>query len=209
MNTQSKELMHHGILGMKWGVRRYQPYGQGYDAEHKGRFVGDLGLKVTSLKERKRKLKENAKQQTNLRDRVSERYLRGAHRTRLAYSAELHKQLAERSKQGSLRRRYHEATARTKLHAAKYQEKMRNKTLLGKVVARAFPVELLMTKTTTLGGRDITFGRRYLESIFGLGVPTLVGDIIYVKKGGTFKDFDESLVEKYKTPTKKNNTVNK
>lgn len=34
------ELMHHGVQGMHWGVRRYQPYGQGYNADHKGRFIG-------------------------------------------------------------------------------------------------------------------------------------------------------------------------
>lgn len=33
--------MHHGILGQKWGIRRFQPYGQGYDSQNKGRFVGD------------------------------------------------------------------------------------------------------------------------------------------------------------------------
>lgn len=61
VNQNTRELIHHGVIGQKWGVRRYQPYGEGgYDPKKPGRFVGKQSRK--QQKENYKELKKLSKQ---------------------------------------------------------------------------------------------------------------------------------------------------
>lgn len=60
-------------MGMKWGIRRYQPYGQGYDPKNVGKYVGDRSAKsykkaLKSLQRDKDNLEAWGARQYNTKD---------------------------------------------------------------------------------------------------------------------------------------------
>lgn len=68
-NINSNELSHHGVLGMKWGIRRYQPYPDGYSGD--GKYVGPKPGQTVTPKDEKRLKKYNTKIGSGVKEAVA------------------------------------------------------------------------------------------------------------------------------------------
>lgn len=73
---EDDELMHYGVLGMHWGVRRFQPYPKGYDGD--GKFVGKTTfISGSSKTQSKNSPYYRRKLPKQVRSQIDERMKRG------------------------------------------------------------------------------------------------------------------------------------
>lgn len=188
MNEYSKELFHHGVDGMHWGIRRYQPYGHGgYDPKKAGKFIGKIKKKIQKTGER-----TSSKIKLNIADTRKERYRSDYRKAR--NTAKRYSKIAKRmEKEGftNISKDYYKAAEaqslrkREALQKAKAQEKY-IEGMVNNLLKKGYKIDRLETR------REVELGKKFLAAgittaggIIGAMAIPIVGQIAGAATGST------------------------
>ena len=200
LHERDDELCHHGVMGMKWGVRRYQPYGQGYDAEIDGKYVGPrskIGVRAKSFVNERKQVIKNVKSAKGFGNKVSEAVGRGRWRTSAAFDTEKHKNLSALSK-SEFGKKLHEKKAQNANEMAKYQRHMQAQVAPVRFAEAVVPMQAFLMPYHKMNGQTTRLGLKALDMSMTAGLGGLAVGAIYKARGGEKLKNQDIDVNKYK-----------
>lgn len=186
---EQSELYHHGILGMHWGIRRYQPYPSG---EKKGKEVG-AALKVKQ-RPKKRKLSKDAKMRAKMRNEIKNAQVRAELERAKAEEAEARKRTAPEKAQeitsDKYRSKIERANEKQKAYEAKSaKEKAKAEYAKQKQAAKEARLDERAAKREAQARHNVS--ARPLRGEYGKQKAIMSGDPKKVRKYARYMTSDE------------------